>query len=129
LAVFALAIILAAPWPVAFGGIYDAVAVFFLLPALLWLGVGRELPKSLEPAGALLGDISYPLYAIHFPLLEAFVYIFVRKLHLPGLLAGAFFILAVAWLSWFLVHRFDAPVRRWLSGRARLRAAAMPVGP
>jgi len=125
----ALALLLAAPWPVAFGAQIDAIAVFVAMPLTLWAGARTELSPSLQPAGAVLGDISYPLYAIHFPLLQIFFHVFLRTLHLPAGVAGALFVVSMAWLSWYLAHRFDAPVRRWLSGRVRLRPAATPVGP
>jgi len=129
LPLIALALLLAAPWPAGFGAQIDAIAVFVAMPLLLWAGARTELPQSWQPVGAVLGDISYPLYAIHFPLLQIFFHVFFRTLHLPAVLAGVLFVAGVAWLSWYLAHRFDAPVRRWLSGRMRLRPAAMPVGP
>lgn len=125
----ALGLLLAAPWPVAFGAQYDAIAIFLVMPVLLWLGARSELPAPLQPAGAVLGDVSYPLYAIHFPLLQIFSHVVIRTLHLPAFVAGTLFLIGAVWLSWFLAHRFDAPVRRWLSGRVRSRAMAMPVGP
>jgi peptidoglycan/LPS O-acetylase OafA/YrhL len=127
--VAALGLLLAAPWPAAFGAQYDAIAIFVVFPLLLWLGARTELPQRLQPAGAVLGDISYPLYAIHFPLLQIFFHVFFRTLHLPAALTGVLFVAGAVWLSWYLAHRFDAPLRRWLSGRVRLRPAAMPVGP
>ncbi|MBS0281097.1 MAG: acyltransferase [Proteobacteria bacterium] len=129
LPIIGFALLLAFPWPPAFGEMYDLVAVFVLLPALLWLSMRIELPEILHGAGAALGDISYPLYAIHFPLLQVFLLVFFRGLHLPLWLVSLLFLAGIVWLSWYLAHRFDAPIRRWLSGRARLRPAAMPVGP
>ena len=121
-----LAVMMAVVLPPRFDRLYDVIAIFVAMPMLMWLGAIYELPKRLEKIGALLGDISYPLYAIHFPLLQTLSYIFVRKLHLPGPLFAAAFVPGVIWLAWFLSHHFDVPVRRWLSARSKLRATAMP---
>jgi peptidoglycan/LPS O-acetylase OafA/YrhL len=128
LPIIALALTLAFPWPLAFGAEVDLMAVFLLLPALLWLGTRIELPKMLQPLGAALGDISYPLYAIHFPLLQIFLHVFLRGFHLPLWLVSLAFLASASWLAFFLAHHFDAPVRRWLGGRGRLGPTPMPVG-
>ena len=113
--------------PVGFNGLYDAAMIFLAMPLLLWAGAANHLPGRMQKIGGVLGDISYPLYAIHYPLLQAFNNIAVRRLHMPAATV-MIFVAGMVWLSWYLAHRFDAPVRRWLSGRARLRPAAMPVG-
>jgi peptidoglycan/LPS O-acetylase OafA/YrhL len=64
LSMTALLLVLGMPW---FGGEWDALAVFLFLPAILILGVlsGRE---SDAPVRSFLGEISYPIYAVHFPI-------------------------------------------------------------
>jgi peptidoglycan/LPS O-acetylase OafA/YrhL len=47
----------------------DALAVFLLLPLALWLGARAALPPLAARCCAWLGALSYPLYAIHGPLL------------------------------------------------------------
>jgi peptidoglycan/LPS O-acetylase OafA/YrhL len=58
-----LLLVLGMPW---YEGGWDALAIFLFLPAILTLGVvcGRE-PKA--AVRSFLGEISYPIYAIHFP--------------------------------------------------------------
>jgi peptidoglycan/LPS O-acetylase OafA/YrhL len=86
-------------------------AIFLCFPASILCSLqGRERPGSVA---AWLGSISYPLYAIHMPILIS--------AHLLGLtetplqwLAAAAFAVAAAWA----VERFvDAPVRGWLKAR------------
>jgi peptidoglycan/LPS O-acetylase OafA/YrhL len=127
LAIAALALALAISLPLRFEWLYRATAIGLLMPAIFWFGATAELPKYLERTGAVLGDISYPLYAVHFPLLQIFSFIFTRRLHLPAAAAAILFLPAILWVSWFLSHRFDVPIRKWMSRKLHLRATALPA--
>jgi peptidoglycan/LPS O-acetylase OafA/YrhL len=105
---------------------FDAIGNFLAMPLILWFGAFFELPESMKKFAGILGDISYPLYAIHYPLLQIISFIFVRKMHLAAGVIGAAFLIGCVALSWFLSHHFDAPVRRWLSIKMGLRQSAMP---
>lgn len=45
---------------------WDLLCIFALMPALLWLGTLWELPQA--RLGQWLGDISFPLYCLHGPI-------------------------------------------------------------
>lgn len=45
---------------------WDILCIFALMPALLWLGTLWELPRA--RLGEVLGDISFPLYCLHGPI-------------------------------------------------------------
>ncbi|MDR3448144.1 MAG: acyltransferase family protein, partial [Alphaproteobacteria bacterium] len=107
--------------------LYDSAAIFLVIPAILWAGAIIELPKSLEKIGAILGDISFPVYAVHAPLLQASNYVLIRVLRLSNFAAAITFVISVFLLSWILAIQFDAPVRKWLSGKSHLRPTALPV--
>lgn len=96
----------------------DMAATLVLLPLFVWLGAGTEPQR---PALAeLLGRVSYPLYAIHYP-----------ALHLSLGLAGAMGLNAAATAPWggvgvtviavaasgWLAHAYDTPLRAWLTKR------------
>jgi peptidoglycan/LPS O-acetylase OafA/YrhL len=121
-----LAVALLAVVPGRFAWTYDSVAIFLLLPLLLWFGATNELPKSFEKVSAILGDVSYPLYALHFPLLQIFAYIFARKQQLPLIPMAIAFIAGAFVFSWILELYFDAPVRKWLSTTQQLPMSAHP---
>lgn len=47
----------------------DLTTILILVPLAVTIGARVELPSALRPACTWLGDLSYPLYAIHYPLL------------------------------------------------------------
>jgi peptidoglycan/LPS O-acetylase OafA/YrhL len=127
LPIAALAILFVIDLPAGLDWIYNAAAIFVVLPAILWLGARFALPKSLEKFGAVMGDASYPLFAVHFPLLRIAFHVFIRRLHLPDAMVAVGFVAGSFLLSWLLFHYLDVPVRRWLSARSRPQPAAMPA--
>ena len=54
-------------------GIYDAVCAIVLFPAIVWLAAsGRTTDRITARVCKFLGDISYPLYMVHYP----FIYLY-----------------------------------------------------
>jgi peptidoglycan/LPS O-acetylase OafA/YrhL len=99
----------------------SALSVFVVLPIVVWLGTGS---RSNSGALSLLGELSYPLYAIHVPLFGPLNWIGGRVFHLAGIAQGLFDAGAVV-LAAYLVYVFwDRPartaLRRYLQSR-RLR--------
>ena len=102
-------------------GLYDSLCVVVLFPFLVWLGAsGKATDRATAGVCKFLGDISYPVYVIHYP----FMYLFFAWLWggetIPftrawPVAAGIFIgcvVLAYAALKWY-----DEPVRRWLARR------------
>lgn len=91
---------------------WDIAAILVLLPALTWSAIRWEAP--FPRIARALGDLSYPLYCIHVPI------IFVTgKAEGPKLLVALALIPAA-----LLIDRiYDRPVRTWLMRLARGRAA------
>jgi peptidoglycan/LPS O-acetylase OafA/YrhL len=89
-----------------------------LFPAIVYLGASGELKGTFSTkVNRFLGDISYPLYIIHYP----FIYLFMAwvakyKVTLTGSLPMAFAVLVfVIVLAYGFVKLYDVPVRRWLA--------------
>ncbi|WP_445732230.1 acyltransferase family protein [Mariniflexile sp.] len=54
-------------------GLYDSLTVIFIFPLIIYIGAnGKNKSKLTNKICAFLGDISYPLYIIHFP----FIYLY-----------------------------------------------------
>lgn len=124
LPLFALGMVLALPLAAEVRRVYEPAVVLAGVPILLVAGLRWEAPPRLVPAMNLLGDISYPLYAVHFPLLGICGFINGKIVHLGAwAFCGAFLTLCVV-ISLALVHAYDTPVRKALSARLRLKLSS-----
>lgn len=99
-------------------GIYEAVVIIVLFPAIVYIGAGSEIAGNRAKIFcSFLGDISYPIYITHFPLI--YIYSGWVSDHQPGFsgqnIAYAIATFAAAILIGYLTLRFfDVPVRKWL---------------
>lgn len=101
-------------------GIYDALCVLLVSPLVVWLGASGQTTDALSTRVCnFLGDISYPLYIVHYPFIYTY-YAWVKNNNLafsqtiPQALALVFGCIALAWLC---LKFYDMPVRRWLQKR------------
>jgi len=99
-------------------GIYESACIILVFPLIVFLGAGGALSGQFSTRLCkFLGDISYPLYITHLPLV--FVYIAWVTNH-PGASTGqilprtlATFTGAIL-LAYASVKLYDEPVRKWL---------------
>ena len=115
LSMTALLLVVGMPW---FEGEWDALAVFLFLPAILTLGVlcGREPEAAVR---SFLGEISYPAYAVHFPiflLLSGFRHSLFPSLNLPAIMSIG---VLSALLAAIALNHFDKWLRIRLSRKLR----------
>lgn len=97
---------------------FDLALVMTVFPAILVAASRFELPRPAAPVCHFLGDLSYPLYAIHIPIL-CFWAAFVSPLRLPLPIKVVGFLLFSCLIAWSLIG-WDTRVRRWLNLRAGL---------
>lgn len=101
-------------------GLYDSVCVLFLFPAVVCAGAsGRVSDRTTAGICRFLGDVSYPLYVVHYPLMYLF-YAWVWESRVPWSEAwpvAVGVLVASVLLAWAALRLYDQPVRRALSRR------------
>lgn len=99
-------------------GLYDSVCIIIVFPLIVYLGASGVMQSQKENRICkFLGDISYPLYMVHYPL----VYFYVAWIsNNKGITIGqawpyAFLILIGSIvLAYVSLKWYDEPVRKWL---------------
>ncbi|HVX26105.1 MAG TPA: acyltransferase [Parafilimonas sp.] len=99
-------------------GLYEGLSIVIIFPIIVFLGASGNIKnKRVEAVCRFFGDISYPVYIIHYP----FVYIYTAWVvdnHKTFSQAWPFALLiltgAVA-LAYILLKLYDLPVRKWLT--------------
>ncbi|HPF52277.1 MAG TPA: acyltransferase [Draconibacterium sp.] len=108
-------------------GLYVAFTVILMFPLIVYVGASGELSgKFASKLCRFLGDISYPIYIIHYPIIYTFMawmaknQAFSITKALPAMLLVFFSSIALAWISFKL---YDVPVRKWLTNRFLKKSA------
>lgn len=99
-------------------GIYDSVCSIIIFPILVYLGAsGKTTDKGTSKICKFLGDISYPLYIVHYPFMYLFyAWVWGEKLTFSQawpIALGLFF--GNILLAYLCLKLYDEPVRKWLS--------------
>ena len=120
-----LAVLLAMPYVGSeqnhlFNGLYDTLSTLLLFPLLLWFGAsGHATDAATARICGFLGDISYPLYMVHYPsmyLFYAWVWNHGYTFSEVWPVAAALFAGNIL-LAWFVLKIYDEPLRRLLTAR------------
>jgi peptidoglycan/LPS O-acetylase OafA/YrhL len=100
-------------------GIYDAFCVIIIFPIIVSIGAGGSFHNTQSARiSKFLGDISYPLYITHYPLIYMFTAWVVNKkipLGAEGMLVGLLLVLVSIALAYGCLKLYDEPVRAWLT--------------
>ena len=102
----------------AWNALYDCLCAIVVFPLLVWIGASGKISSPVSgKICKFLGDISYPLYMIHYPFIYLY-YAWVRNKpatfaqSLPEALALFFGSILLAWV---VLKIYDIPVRRDLT--------------
>jgi len=111
-----LAVAFLTPFSNKYNWIIEPVIVIFYLPFVVALGAGGRLRSGLRKICQFSGEISYPLYMVHYPFIWWFLsYVEKEKPDLTKMtiitIAGTALLIALA----YVIMRFvDEPVRKFL---------------
>ena len=105
--------------PLCMNGVYEMTCIMLIFPAIVILAASSSsVSDATKRTATLLGNLSYPLYTVHYP----FMYLFYA-----GLIANEQYNFTSApWQSlavmagsilvaYILMKWYDAPIRKWLS--------------
>ncbi|RYZ91639.1 MAG: acyltransferase [Proteobacteria bacterium] len=101
-------------------GLYEAFCIIILFPILVSIGAGGHFNgKVSAKTSEFLGELSYPLYITHYPLIYTYVaWVTNNKITLSNGLGVGFLLLVCAIVIAYLCLKFfDKPVRTWLTKR------------
>lgn len=99
-------------------GVFEAACIIAVFPLVVWYAAsGKTTDIASTRICRFLGDISYPLYIVHYPLMYAF-YMWLIKTRQYTLYETWPAVLAVVTasiiLAWLCLKLYDMPVRKWL---------------
>jgi peptidoglycan/LPS O-acetylase OafA/YrhL len=101
-------------------GIYESFVVILVFPLIVAIGAGGSIRnKHSIRICRFLGDISYPMYITHYPLIYVYTaWVSKNKISMPdGLWAGLLVLVASIALAYACLKFYDEPVRNWLKER------------
>ncbi len=106
---------------VSWNGLFESACIILVFPALLWLGAsGKTTDAVSEKICTFLGNISFPLYLVHYPIMYGFYkwlikteqYTFAETWPVAIGVYALSLVLAVVCLKFY-----ETPVRNWLSDK------------
>ena len=107
--------------PICYNGVFEMVCIMIVFPVLVWLGASGSTTDTISSSVCkFLGDISFPVYIIHYP----FYYLFYA-----WLIKNQYFTFGETWevatllmagnivLAYLCLKLYDEPVRKYLAKR------------
>ena len=107
--------------PTCLNGIYNAVCILLVFPLIVAVGAGSRVTGRRSSAVCkFLGEISYPLYITHFPLVDMQISWAACHKDLPAeyhVAVGLSVVLAAVAIAYAAYKLYDLPVRAWLRSK------------
>jgi len=106
-------------------GLYDSLSIVLIFPLIIFLGASGEIQSNAgKKICKFLGDISYPIYITHYPLIYTYTaWVYDKKVPLKDAypITILVFVAAVA-IAYACLKWYDEPVRKWLNSKVIAKA-------
>lgn len=124
IAVFAVPYI-AKSGTISLNSLYEVVCIAVIFPFIVWLGAcGKGGDNYTGRINNFLGELSYPLYIVHYPIMYIFYkWLIENRCYTLGDTLGlsALVVLSSVALAYACLKLYDEPVRRWLARKYILK--------
>lgn len=118
IAVFAVPYI-AKSGAISLNSLYEVVCIAVIFPFIVWLGAcGKGGDNYTGRINNFLGELSYPLYIVHYPIMYIFYkWLIKNRCYTLGDTLGlsALVVLSSVALAYACLKLYDEPVRKWLA--------------
>lgn len=106
-----------------YNGIFEAVCIIAIFPCVVWVAASGQTTDRLSTRiCTFLGDISFPLYIVHYPLMYVF-YLWMMHTGRDTLVqtwpVALLVVISSIALAWLCLKFYDIPLRRWLTRKIR----------
>jgi peptidoglycan/LPS O-acetylase OafA/YrhL len=98
-------------------GLYDSLSIIFLYPLIVYMGASGEVKsKAGKHICKFLGDISYPIYITHYPIIYIYTaWVVDNKMPISyAFSVGMVVLISSIALAYACLKLYDEPVRAWL---------------
>lgn len=106
---------------VSLNSLYEVACIALVFPVVVWMGAcGYCEDKPTAAINRFLGEISYPLYIVHYPLMYLFYMWLIRNKNYgfdDTIAVPLLVVVASVALAYACLKLYDEPVRRWLAKR------------
>jgi peptidoglycan/LPS O-acetylase OafA/YrhL len=105
-------------------GLYEALTIILIFPLIIYLGASGEITNSFQKrACKFLGDISYPIYITHYPLIYLYTgWVVDKKLPFVNPFSvGVLVFIASILIAYACLKLYDEPIRKWLQKKLLLK--------
>ncbi|MBP4136988.1 acyltransferase family protein [Flavobacterium geliluteum] len=103
-------------------GLYESFCIILMFPLIVAIGAGGEIKNAFSAKICKwLGNISYPLYITHYPLIYWYTaWVVDNKVSLKdGIGMGAVLLISSIIIAYLCLKFYDEPVRNWLEKKNR----------
>jgi peptidoglycan/LPS O-acetylase OafA/YrhL len=108
-------------------GLYEAFVIIIMFPLIVAIGAGGELTgKTASKVCKFFGDISYPIYITHYPLIYWYTaWVIDNKVPMGySLCIGSLVLVSSIAIAYACLKLYDEPVREWLRKRFLVKKTA-----